>query len=1183
MNRSSIGALSAFRTLCTVGVFAASALSANAQAGRGSISGIVTDPSGAVVPGATVVAHDIARGTDVTTTSTSAGLYSFISLASGSYKVTANRQGFQTSVTDNIEVTVDQTTQANVKLQVGGANEVVTVNQNQSLIGVENTTVGQLLSAQTIDRIPLVTRDVYELVQLSTGVTPANASPSSSGNPVINNARSLIDVSAYTFNGSLQASVYYMLDGSPIGIAENNAGALIPAFQIPEDGVEEFRVETQNTPATYTSGGAGVISLVSKSGTNHFHGDAFSYFRPNALAANDYFYKQANPGAPPLNFHRYQEGGSISGPIIHNKLFFFGDYEATQQQQLENGTFTVPTAAERTGDFSADSFTVYNPLVPDNADGTRQAFANNMIPTTDLDPVALQFANKYPSPNAAGEGPYHINNYNGSGLDPDKQQKFDTRIDYQPNERNRLFGRFSYGRLDFGNADLYGSANEYDPNYYVNITNTRNVLFGDDITVNPTTVVQLRYSFTRHYEDQTGDPRQNNFDITSLGFPQSLADQVLFKQIPTITLGDTAPIGGTGNEDTFIFASENSDVSASVTRVIGRHEIATGFEYQKKFMNTGQPPAPAGAYSFDNTATSSTTFAGDGSDFASLLLGMGSTPGGEAGNFTKDLFVAESSPYYGAFVQDDFHVTQKLTMNLGLRWDIFGGRDERHNRLEYFDPNLAFSLNDTSLTGGERFATSGARSPFTTNLKNLGPRVSFAYAAQPNVVFRGGAGIYYGPSTEMVAGAGLDSDGYSSSTTWNATSYNADGNTVLLNPLSNPFPAGVVQPTGSSLGAATNIGVGLATVPHSPRTLTTYNFNLGMEIGLPQNTVFGLAYVGSRGLFLPLGSVDLNQLSLQTIAKYGGTLCVQNEPNCVMVPNTLASLWPATNPFYGAATVPQWVALEPFPQFTNGGFGSGVAYNGLPGADSEYSSLQTKLEKRMSHGFSTLASFTWSKLMTDDSQPPLGFVGYHAGAPQDWRNLNLEHAVSAQDVKLQFNWQASYDLPIGVGRAINLHGLANSLGGGWSINTVVYLSDGEPIASPVGTGTPYFNQRVNLNCDPAAGAAHTAAQWFGFSCFSQPASQLLPGTAPAFLSSVRTDGAHNLDVSLYKSFQLPRNQAVRLEIASFNVTNSVQYGYPNVFWNPDAASDTSVLAGFGQVTSAANSPRQFQFAARYTF
>lgn len=1153
------------------------------QGGHGGISGTVSDTSGAVVPDANVALRETKTGIIQNVLTTKSGVYSFVSVPSGMYELTVAHNGFRTSVQKNIHVTVDQTNSVNVQLALGDVNESVSVDASSSSVNSSSATVGQLISAEAIDRVPLVTRDVYELVQLSTGVLPANATPNASGTAAINNARSFIDVSSYTINGSLQGNVMYMLDGSPIGVAENNAATIMPAFQTPEDGVAEFRVETQNTPASYASGGGGVISLVTKSGGNAFHGDIFGYFRPNALAANDFFYKRSNPGAAPLDFHRYQEGGAFSGPIIKDKLFFFGDYEATQQAQLENGYYTVPTAAERTGDFSADSFTIYNPLVADSANGTRQPFAGNIIPSQNLDAVAQYFASKLPLPNLAGTGPYHINNYNGAGLDPFHAQKFDVRVDYAPNEKQRIFGRFSYGRMDFSNANLYGDSNMFNPNYFVNLTNTKSVTLGDDIALSPTSMLQLRYSFTRHHEQQTGDPRQDNYDITSAGFSSALANEVLFKQIPVITFGTTASVGGTGNYNNFLFASENNDVSATYTKLIKKHELSVGFEWQKMFMNIGQPGFPAGAYSFDNTATSSTTFAGDGSDFASFLLGMGSIPGGEGSNFTKDIFGALSNPYYAGFVQDVYHVTPHLTLNLGLRWEIFGGRTERHNRLEYFDPSQSFTTNGVTLVGGERFAGSDRRSPFNTGWKDVGPRGSFAWEALPGTVVRGGAGIYYGPSTKMVASPSLNSDGFTSSTTWNATEYNADGNTVMLNPLHNPFPNGVVQPTGAALGAATNIGVGLNTVLANPRTLTTYNYNLGIEQQLPGNMTFTLAYVGSRGLFLTLGSVDLNTLPIQTIAQYGTSLCVDGSAGCQTVANKWAPVLPQTNPYYGASTVPLWMSLEPYPQFSNGTFGTGVTVNGYPGADSSYNSLQTKLEKRLSHHVTTIVSFTWAKLLTNASQTPLGFVGYHSAGPQDWRNLELERSVSSQDVRFQFNWQASYDLPIGKGRAVNLNGLSNSLLGGWTINTIVYLSDGVPIASPTGTGNPYFNQRVDLSCNPAAHAHHSADQWFSYSCFSQPASNFVPGTAPAYLSNVRTDGAHNLDASVYKKFELPGDKSLRLEVSAYNVTNTVQYGYPNVFWNPSEQTDSSVMEGFGQVLSSSNTPRQFQFGARYVF
>jgi hypothetical protein len=1192
-----------WRFLFVLILFLCASAAAIAQAGRGGVNGMVTDPSGAIVPGAKVTALNHATGVKLSTISTAAGLYTFVSLIPGDYEVTASLKGFESVAQDNVKVTVDQVSTVNIALRVGSVNEVVTVTESTSLVETSNSTVGQLISAETIDRVPLVSRDVFELVQLSAGVTPANGSPNSSGSTAIFGARPQIDVSAYSINGAVMGSVYYMLDGSPLGIAENNVAAIIPAFEVPEDGVDEYRVETQNTPASYQSGGAGVISLVSKSGGDRFHGDAFVVIRPDVLAANDYFNKQSQLSQGASNqspdFHRYQEGGSISGPILHKKLFFYGDYEATQQQQFDGSSwFSVPTSAERTGDFSADSFTIYDPTQPDNPDGTRQAFAGNKI--TNPNPIALKFLSMFPKCNqpspstcdSATDGAY--NNLFLPGLDPQTAQKFDIRTDYYLNDKQRLFARFSFDRLFFSSYNAFN--NMWDLNYFQNVTNGRNILVGDDYTLNPTTVLQLRYSFTRHYEDQTGDPRQTGFDITSVGFPSSLASQQVYKTLPYVNFWDAgAGIGGTANWNTFIFASENSDANATLTKIWGKHEISAGAEYMKRFLNVGQPPASSGAYAFDISATDqSTASAAGGSDFASFLVGMGAAPGSESYNFTKDLFVAEASPYYATFIQDTYHASHALTITAGLRWDIFGGKTERHNRLEYFDPNAAGSASGVAFTGGEVFAGSGFRSPFVTNLADFGPRLGVSWQPAKHLVVRGGGGFYYGPSAQMVGNSTLDSDGYSSVTNWNATCWNSDGNSVFsgtnacanaavgspapsmtgIYSLSNPFPAGVVQLAGSSQGLATNLGSNLSAMLHSQRTQTTYNFNFGVEYELPHEIVLSAGYVGSRGLFLALGNVDLNVLDLATIGKYQSDLLNSS------VPNQWAAIQPATNANYGMSTVPLWVSLQKHPQFGNGGYGAGNGVNvpGYPGGDSEYSSLQTKVQKRMTRHFTTLASFTWAKLMTDDANPPLGFVGFHAGAPQDWKNLNLEHSVSPQDVKYQFTWQASYDLPMGKGRALNLNGPANAILGGWTTNAIAYVSTGVPINSPVvGASGAYFNQRTDMTCNPSKGAPHTAAQWFSPNCFVAPASPYIAGTAPAYLDHVRTMGAQDLDISLFKSFSFGKEKNLRFEVSSFNVANKAQFAAPIV------SSEVTGYPNFGQITSNSNSPRQFQFGSRFTF
>ncbi len=1193
-----------------VGALVLSAAFAFAQAGRGSISGLISDPTGAMVNGAQVTALNHATGVALHTVTSPAGLYSFVSLTPGVYVVTASQKGFESVAQNNVLVTVDQVTSANIALRIGNVAETVEVTGTTELVDTTNSTVGQLIDSAAIDRVPLLTRNVFDLVQLSAGVTPANGSPNSSTSQAIVNissGRPGIDVSSYTFNGSLQGSVYYMLDGSPLGVAENNVAAILPATEIPEDGVEEFRVETQNTSASYQSGGAGVISLASKSGGDRFHGDAFGVFRPDVLAANEYFNKlgQLSAGMPNKtpSFHRYQEGGAIGGPIVHKKLFFFADYEYTDEKLYDpSSIFTVPTTAERNGDFSNDLFTIYNPLAPD-VGGMRQEFpTHNVItsyPGLTLSPTAVAFLAHYPKcnyPNPATcdtaqdpNNPFHLNNYQLPGLDPITAHRFDIRMDYYKSEKQRVFSRFSYAKTTVAGVNAFN--NEWDPNYAQNVTNARNFIIGDDYTINPTTVLQLRYSFTRQYTNQGGDPRQNGFDITTLGFPSSLAAAEAYNNIPIVFFNDYSAnglisgVGGAANYNIFIIASMNHDFSATLTKVVGKHELSFGAEYMKRLMNVGQPPAPSGWYYFDTSATNQSTASGvGGSDFASFLLGMGDSAI-ENTDFTQDLFAAEANPYYATFVQDTYHVRPNLTITAGLRWDIFGGKTERHNRLEYFDPTAVgtYPGGGGTFTGGEVFATSGNRSPFTTNLTNFAPRFGFSWQPENHLVVRGGAGFYFGPSAQQVSSATLNSDGYSTSNTWNATCLNADGNIVfngtnqcnanvagsvssITGPfsLSDPFPvsmgAGLLPPSQlHPTGLTTGLGSNLSTMLHSQRTQETYNFNFGLEYEFPHEIVLSVAYVGSRGLFLPMEVADLNQLTVSQI-----------------------------NQLYNAgASQAQFIAAEPFPQFSTGsisitGQTNGVMVHGYPGGDSDYSSLQTKVQKRMTKHFTTLASLTWAKLMSDDSRNPLDFVGQHGGYAQDWRNLSYEHSISPQDVKYQFTWQASYDLPVGKNRAVNLNGVSNAILGNWTANGIFYLSSGIPIPSPVvGSSNIYLYQRADLTCDPSKGAPHTITQWFTGDCFAVPANPSVPGTAPAYLDHVRTMGANNLDLTLSKNVKLGETRDLRFDISSYNVANRPQFASPNV---PSYSSGGWGLGnGFGAISATSNSPRQFQFGARFTF
>lgn len=1172
---------------CTAGLILGLSVNGLCQAGRGKISGLVTDTTGAIIPAATVSIVNTETGVTRTATTTGSGLYSFLSLVPGNYKLSVSKQGFQTVVHTNVGVSVDQTTSLNVTLQPGAVHQEVTVTAAPPLTATTSSTIGTLITASVIDRVPLVDRDVYKLVQLSPGITPTNGAH----NNVEFNSRPGADVSAFSINGQPQGTLVYLLDGSPLTIPENNVGATIPDMIPPQDLVQEYRVETSNLPATYQSTGAGVISLVSKSGTNKFHGDGFIYVRPDFWAANDPFVKasQAEAGQPDQApaFHRYQWGGSIGGPIRHDKTFFFADYEGTTQRSLDNYTTTVPTAAERTGDFSADTgYTIYNPF--DLVNGVRQPFSNNQIPTNLLNPIALAYAQQYPAPNRAGTGAYHVNNYFDSALAPDDEEKFDIRIDDDLSDRQRLFGRFSFGRLKFGNANHFHNA--FDPNNYQNTTNNRNVLLADDFSLTSNSLLELRYSFTRHYENQLATPAAQGFDPTKLGFPSYLLTNSTWQQIPRISIADNGfeitpdEITGLGASPwtTFHFATQQHDFIAALSTIKGRHNLKFGFEFTKMYMNVGQPIAPEGWFAFDGEATSSAQWNGDGNAFADFLLGMGNQDEWQNA-YTKDAFVAEANPYYASYVQDDWRITSRLTLNLGLRWDIFGGRTERHNRLEWFDPSIAYQVNGVNLKGGEQFVKRGS-SAFSTNLKNFGPRFGLVYQVRHNMVVRGGFGIFYGPSTNMVANSNINSDGFYPSTFWQAAENDASGNNIVMtNSLSNPFPNGIFQGTGSSLGPATNLGATLTTALRTQPEPSAYDFNFGLDYQLPKGYVVSAAWVGSRGVHLhQLNALDLNTLSLAQIEQYQTAL-----DNSVPNPYVNAITDP-TAPLYGATTVSQCQALAQYPQFSNGvaPCGGGVGVSNMAIGDSIYHSLQTKLEKRMTRHFTTLTSFSWSKTLSD-IESPLSFIGSHAGTTfQDWRDRWYERSVSSQDVSWWLSWQMSYDLPVGRDRALNLsNSVANGVLGGWTVNNVVSLGGGVPVVVSPGFTDQYLGQRPNLTCDPAKGAPHTSTEWFLPNCFAQPSSPFVPGTSPRTLSDVRAQGTRNWDASLSKRVKLGESRNLDLTFSAYNLTNSVQLGIPFATWYPASTGQTIQDANptFGNITYAASTPRQFQFSARFQF
>jgi Carboxypeptidase regulatory-like domain len=1160
-------------------------------AGRGSLSGLVTDSSGAAVSAASVTLTNVATGVALKRKTSGSGLYSFVSLIPGSYRLEVTQSGFSTAVQNEVSISVDQSEAVNVTLKPGAETETVTVSAAQDIMDVTSSTTAQLIGKDMIERIPLVERDVFQLALLSPGVIPQDGNVTS-----IDSGRD--QVSVFTINGAQQGTIYYILDGSPLTIGENNQGVVIPALEPPLDSVEEFRMEINTTPASVQTGAAGVISLVSKSGTDQFHGDGFVWLRPDGLDANNYFNNLNNVPLP--DFHRYQWGGSLGGPIKKNKFFFFADYEGTQQATGAQLTTTVPTAAEKNGDFSGDpGVTLYNPFnfgtnCPSGAPSPcPQPVPNNKIAV--INPVAQKYLPYWPSPTTAGVGQYHSNNFFAAGAQPETDQRFDVRLDDNITAAQHLFGRISIHREqsnspNFFHNDFYGATDSFD--------HDGNLLIGYDWTMSSNTVLQFRGSATRHYENSQPQG-QLGFDMTTLGFAPSLAASSVLPAIPYVSfngIGECPEAGGGGvcglgtlPFAIFKFAVTNYDFSATMNKVVGRHELSFGWDFQKQYMNVGQTLTPDGFYQFAPDATSNNGVAGGGAGngdaFASFLMGVGTLTQGQP-NWTTDIFGANSNPYNALFIQDNWHPTPTLTINAGLRWDAFPGATERFNRMEYFDSTLGYNVNGVNLTGGEVFSAPSHRSPYLTNWRDFAPRFGLTYRVLKNAVVRGGFGISYGPSVHMSSINQFNDDSFLAETTWAASAPDpSDTYLVPGNTLSNPFPSGIVEPTNGSLGAATNVGLGLNFVPRKAPDMTTYNFNFGVQYQFPHEAVLSVAWVGSRGLRLTYSNntPDLNQLSIQTLQQNQNTLL-----NMVPFPYTNAITNPNA-PWYGATQVPQWVMLQSYPQFSYGvgnQGGGGVLDWGDTLGDSIYHSMQAKFEKRISHGFTTLASFTWGKLITNDDSGSLAFNGNNLAVPQDFKNLNLERALSTQDIPFFFSWELSYDLPIGAKRAVNLQGWADRAFGGWTIGTVTEIGDGQPIATPTGTLNPWFNQRPNLAGNCGKGAPKNINQWFNYTCLAEPTNLFAPGTAGAILPGIRGAGARNLDISLEKHFKFGEQRDLQIRAAAYNVTNSVQFGYPNVFWAPEnfgQQPNQGDQAGFGQITNQANVPRQMSFEARFAF
>lgn len=1210
------------RGLCCILSFAFLLLSssvASAQGYYGTVSGILSDTGGAVIPGASVTLLDQNKGYRFSTTSDSEGRYLFRSIPPGVYTVTAQMANFEKTERTNITVNVGENPTANLTLKVAGSTQTVEVHSQQQALDSEDATTGLVVNRKFISDLPLVDRYVMDLVSLTPGVTEADdqCSTGCTGTNFIS-------------NGSRNSTADVLMDGATVTNYEPNGGVTQVTYTPSPEAVDEFRVEQSNFSAEYGFSGASVVNMVTRSGSNNFHGSAYDFIRNTLTDANNWFNNLNGIPLPPV--HRNNFGGTIGGPILKKKTFFFFDYDGTRQSSAGTYQAGVPSAAERSGDFGElcgaqggtfdgsglcsvaagqiwDPYTgvyvanqqgagaVRKKFIPFNDIGAYTSPGNAKLNGTPyqlgggqgnlIDPVAQQLMNLFPMPNI-GSGTIY-DNWIGSGASSYPNDQWDLKIDHRFSEKNLLSARYSHQWSSAVGFNCFG--NFADPCAGGPSHNTAHLFtLNDTHTINQTLLLTVIFGFTRGAERISAyngaggvtDP------LSKLGFPGYLNSNG-FIGVPAIFIDQSAyysagytSIGGDpyGN---YKQGQDTGQLTVAVNKVLGGHDMKFGFEGRQHQMNYIQTNAPDGIFSFDRSGSSQCpydfgTCGGDG--MASFL--MGQMTQGSSGTYyeIQDQPATEDHQYAG-YVQDNWKANKKLTLNMGLRYDVSLPRTDRHNRQNWFDPNVVSPLSVPALGtlhGGEVFASSSQRTIVNDDWKDIQPRVGFAYQIQPLTVIRGGYGIYYSqPRSGATGVAPYGSQGFNQYTSV-ITTYNNDGATPYLH-LSNPYPNGLIQPPGNSLGLLNDVGQG-ANGPLRTMTNTPYeqSWSFGVERQVPWHVVLNTVYVGKKGTHLYFSG-----------ANYINHLGPQIEGYSLDQINNLTNM--VDNPFYGIITDPnsvlsapqiQELNLElPYPQFPGG-----VTTDAWPIANSTYHSLQLTAEKRYSNGLQFLASYVWSKSIDDSSVPDdnTTWLGSFTSL-QDPNKPWLERSLSTFDIPSVFQFSYTWDIPVGHGRAFfnQMPGVLEAIIGGWRTNGVWRVADGRPLAFSTydGTSLPtYGAQRPNI-VGKLKRTRGKDSDWINSYIANPDALQLPPvytlGDAPRATGAVRSPLSFNSNMSLNKDFSLAavrEGMTLELRLEAENALN-----HP-VFGTPDTAVDDP---NFGVINYTSNSPRQVQLGAKISF
>ncbi len=1155
----------------------------SAQDSRGGVAGTVTDSSGGVLPGVTITVKNVETNVASNAVTDGKGFYQVRYLNSGTYSVEAQLEGFKPVLRKGIVVHIGDSVRIDFKMELGGISEVIQVTASAPLLDTRSGVTGQVIDSTQIERLPLADGTAYMLTRLAPGLS--DASDLHFDRPMDN-----AGLSGIIANGAMGGNEFTM-DGAPNRVSPNttapgnNSGVI--GFSPPSDAIAEFKVQTNAFDAQTGHSAGATVNLALKSGTNSLKGAIAFFNRNSSRAATPLLTERAGADKPSREYNRYE--GMVSGPIRQDRTFFMFAFEGLKDTQAEPASYTVPTMKMRQGDLSEFTTLIYDPMTAKGSSNTRTAFAGNIIPSQRINDIAKAIIALYPAPNRDG----FTGNYFTNQLRPYTYNGYLTRLDDNLNNSNRLFltGYYNKRQEDRYNWSASDITHGYD--YRSNTGAT----LGYTSVFSSSTVFDVRGAWSKF-----GEWRANatGFDPTTLPF-SSTAKQLMagYQYLPFITFGGfsttnsgstIASLGaqrsdfGTGFNRPF----KNISFVPTLDRVWGDHSLRAGYELRDQKWNITLPAYGAGRYYFNGAYTrlnNSAPTNDPAQEWAQFLLGLPTTQTGtvaSAGSNSSQFEISSQADWrqrsHGLFVQDDWHVGQNLTVNLGMRFELDQAMSEAQNRaVSGFSTTVSNPIEAAALAayaknpmpeipvgqfavkGGLQFADGG----LYNDQHKFMPRAAASYMIGDKTVLRGGVGLF---SYDYYFDAG-NQTGYAQPTGIITTT---DNGATFLTDMTNPIPSGaLIQPTGSSLGAATGLGLNIGTVVPSERQVPYYTrWQLGAQRDLGGGWKAEVFYVESRGKHLPV-TREINGVPMQ----YLSTSPIRDTTNeaylSASVANPFLGLMPGTS--FNSATIARNQLLKPYPEFQS------VVTEEYRGTD-HYRAGTISIEKRFTSHASLVATYTRSEL-----HDQLNYLNPANG--------QLEDRISPNDRPNRATLGAVVDLPFGRGMkwGSNWGAFTDGVLGGWSLSASYQWQNGYPLTW--GTNIYYDPTRNPQDLRSNIGGTCPGGGKAGLDCPAWDTSGFyIPGGTgrtdariqlgnnvryfPSTLSHVRTANLNLLDMGLYKTFDMSRGVKLQIRIEAINALNYT------VLWNPNQDPRN---AQFGLVNQDRNNPRDIQLGARVTF